>query len=55
MKWAQHATRRGEGRAAYRVWCRNVKERDRLEDPCVDGRLTLRWIFRKYGGRHGKD
>jgi hypothetical protein len=32
-----------------------VRERDHLEDPCVDGRIILRWIFRKYGGRHGMD
>jgi len=55
MRWAQHVTRRGEGRAAYRVWWGNVKERDHLEDPRVDGRSILRWIFRKCGGRHGID
>jgi len=25
----------------------NVRERDYLEDPSVDGRIILRWIFRK--------
>jgi len=25
----------------------NLRERDHLEDPCVDGRIILRWIFRK--------
>jgi hypothetical protein len=28
------------------VWG-NQSERDHLEDPDVDGRIILRWIFRK--------
>ena len=27
----------------------NLRERDHLEDPDVDGRIILRWIFRKVG------
>ena len=26
----------------------NLRERDHLEDPGVDGRVILRWIFRKW-------
>jgi len=25
-----------------------MREREHLEDPGVDGRITLRWIFRKW-------
>jgi hypothetical protein len=37
-------------RAPYiQVFCwGNLRERDRLGDPFVDGRIILRWILRKY-------
>jgi len=28
-------------------WWRNLRERDHLEDPGIDGRIILRWIIRK--------
>jgi hypothetical protein len=31
-------------------WWGNLRERDHLEDLGVDGRIILRWIFRKWGG-----
>ena len=38
----------GEKRGIYRVWWGNLRERDYLEDPGVDGRKILRWTFRKW-------
>jgi hypothetical protein len=32
-----------------------VREGDHLEDPSVDGRIILKWIFKKWDGGHGLD
>jgi len=39
----------GEKRGVYRVWWGNLRERHHLGDPVIDGRIILRWIFRKSG------
>jgi len=30
------------------LWWGTLRERDHVEDPDVDGRIILRWIFRKW-------
>ena len=38
----------GRGQAYTEFWWGNLNKRDRLGDPGVDGRIILRWIFRKW-------
>jgi len=48
MRWAGHVTRRGRGEGCTGFWWRNLEERDYLEDPGIDRRIILRWLFRKW-------
>jgi hypothetical protein len=38
----------GEGRGMYRVLVENLRKRDYSRNPGVDGKIVLRWIFRKW-------
>jgi hypothetical protein len=40
----------GKERGVHRVLVGNVRERGHWEDPDVDERTILRWIFRKLDG-----
>jgi len=44
---AGHVARWERGEAYTGFWLVNLRERDHLKDPSVDGRIILRWIFRK--------
>ena len=48
MRWAEHVAGLGERRGVYRALVGKPEERDLLEDPSIDGRIMLRWIFRKW-------
>jgi hypothetical protein len=52
LRWAGHVARMGERRGAYRALLGKPEERRPLEDPGVDGRIILKWIFERLcGGR----
>jgi hypothetical protein len=36
------------GEACTGFWWGNLRERDHWRDLCVDGRIILRWIFKKW-------
>ena len=52
-----HVARTGERSGVYRDWTGwgNLTERDHLADEGVDGRIILKWMFRKLGVGHRKD
>ena len=43
-----HVARMGESRDVYRVLMGNMREIDHLKNPGLDGKIILRWIFRKW-------
>jgi hypothetical protein len=47
MRWVRHLARMGRGEAYTVFWWGNLRERDHLGDPGVDGKIILIWIFRK--------
>jgi hypothetical protein len=47
LRWAGHVARMAERRSAYRVLVAKPEGRNHLEDPGVDGRIILKWIFER--------
>jgi hypothetical protein len=46
---------RGEERCIQGFGGGNLREKDHLENPRVEGRIILRWIFRKWDVGYGLD
>jgi hypothetical protein len=50
MRWVGHVACMGSRRGTYTVWHRDLSERDHLEDLGIDGKITLKMIFKKRDG-----
>ena len=50
MRWAVHVGSMGQGRGVTGFCWANLRERDHWGDPDSDGRIILKWIFRKWEG-----
>jgi len=48
MGWAGHVACMGRSEVYTGFWWGNLRERGHLEDPGIDERIILRWIFRKW-------
>ena len=53
MRWVGHVARMGRGEAYTEFWWGSLNEKEHLEGSCVDGRIKLRWIFRKWDVVYG--
>ena len=47
MRWTKHVALMGKRRGTYRVLV-GKPEGKNLEDPGIDAKILLRWIFRKW-------
>ena len=52
MRWAGHVAHGGgEGEVHTGFWWDNLQDRDHFEDQGVEGRVILKWIFKKWDER----
>jgi hypothetical protein len=48
MRWAGHVARMKNRRGYAGFWWGNLTEIDHFGEKGIDGRIILRWIFRKW-------
>jgi hypothetical protein len=48
MSWEGYVARMGRGEVYTGFWWGNLREGDHFENPGVDGRIILIWMFRKW-------
>jgi hypothetical protein len=49
MRWTRHVADMGEMRNAYKIFVRNLKGKDHVEDLCVNWRIILEGFLWKQG------
>jgi len=51
IRWAENVALIGDRRKLHtRFWWGNMKELYHLEHPGVNGRIIIKWIFKKWNG-----
>jgi hypothetical protein len=50
MRWAGHVARMGREEVHTGFWWGDLREGNHFEDPGVDGKIILKWIFKKWDG-----
>jgi hypothetical protein len=50
MRWAGYVACMRRGEVHTRFWWGKLRKGDHMEDPSVDGRIILKWIFEKWDG-----
>jgi len=53
VRCAEHVARMGQGEVHTGFWWENLRKRDHLVDPGIDGRVIFRWIFWMENGGGG--
>jgi hypothetical protein len=55
MRWAGYVACMGTREVHTAFWWGDLREGAHLGDSGVDGRIILKWIFKKWDGWHGLD
>jgi hypothetical protein len=55
MRWAGHIAHTEKREIHTGFWWGDLREGDYLGYPGVDGRIILKWIFKKWDEGHGLD